>query len=133
MWRKAEPTEEIVWKIAGTLNTGEETHSSKETQHSPRIDYCLAVRCFDEMTPVISQESLKAKCSPFEDQTIHYLSRRDTAIEVQGIRNGELQPEKTDISPTDFALHSYARTAFQVVKSAAGYIKDWAFFFHCAG
>jgi predicted ATPase len=128
LWRKAEPTEEIVWKIAATLNTGEETPRSEGAQQSPRLDYCLAVRSFDEMTPIISRESLKAKCSPFEDQTIHYLSRKDTAIEVQGIRNGELQQEETDISPTDLALHSYARTAFQVVKSAAGYIKDWAFF-----
>ncbi|MCP4701166.1 MAG: ATP-binding protein [Gammaproteobacteria bacterium] len=122
LWRKAEPAEEIVWEIACTLNAGE------ETQPPPNVGYCLAVRGDDEMMPVISSESLKAKWPPFEDQEIPYLSRRDIAIEVQGIRNGQLHKEKTDISPADLALHSYARTAFHAVKSCAAYIKDWEFF-----
>jgi len=126
LWRKAKPTEEMSWKIACTLNTDEKNRRTENAQQG--IEYALALRSFDEMTPVISQESLKAKWPPFEDQTHHYLSRKETAIAVQGLKNGALRQEETDISPTDLALHSYARITFPAVKSVADYMKEWAFF-----
>jgi predicted ATPase len=121
LWRKAEPTDEISWKIVCSLGIG-------RIQQQSNVEYSVAV-CDDRdyAKPIITRETLRATLSP-EDTMIEYLSRTGTDIEVQRLEQGELSREKTEISPIDLALHAYARDTFPDIEVLADYVKRWRFF-----
>ncbi len=119
VWRKAEPTDEISWKIACGLG------SERMVQQS-NVEYSVSVH--DHVKPVIAKETLRSVWPPHEDTMVKYLSRIGTDIKVQRSDQGKLGQEKTEISPSDLALHAYARSTFQAVKVLADYVKSWRFF-----
>jgi len=131
LWRRAEPTSEISWKLACYIPSEQDTQKQEprwQEENRQNVVYKLAVKnpTKDEL-PIISQEQLTADWPPVPGQHV-YLSRHEDEISVERLIDDiHSESEETDISLTDLALHYYARPSFPAVMAFRDYVLKWQF------
>jgi len=127
LWRKAEPTDEISWKITSSLGI------RGIVPQQSNVEYSVAV-CDDRdyyIKPAIAKETLEAiwPWPPYDDTETH-LSRQKTDVKILlPHQKPENEPITIGISPIDLALHAYMlHETSPWVKVLVDYVKDWRFF-----
>jgi predicted ATPase len=133
LWRKANPTiSEIFWQIDCHLSPEQNTPEQKsffQQENESNFSYQLGVSNFSENDiPIISKEQLTANWPSSVGQHI-YLSRQGINVKVGRLtRHLSLASEQSDMSPSDLALHYYARPSFPAIMSFRDYVLKWQFY-----
>lgn len=127
LWRLAPANSEIYWQLRGEF-VSPDNKTIDALDSSQEYIYNLGIKkatLDDKLEPMISQEQLfrSAKACPEERGKEQVFDRHLDQITV----NQPVGQLKTDILPTDLALHFYARKSSPVVRHLHNYIQAWQF------